>query len=106
MVGSLNSQNKNGTLTITINGIFDANLVKEFHNAYLDIGLANKEVIIDLANTDYLDSAALGMLIHMKKRLKESSISVIRIVKSNERIIKLFKIMQFDNLFTIEKRNV
>jgi len=59
-------------LIIAIQGKFDFSLVQEFRQAYSHIGDSQPTVIIDLRETEYLDSSALGMLLNMRKSLGSS----------------------------------
>ena len=56
-------------LTVQIKGKFDFNLVQSFRQAYADLNDNIDKVVIDLRETDYMDSSALGMLLNMKKNL-------------------------------------
>ena len=56
-------------LTVQIKGKFDFNLVQSFRQAYADLNDNIDKVVIDLRETDYMDSSALGMLLNMKKTL-------------------------------------
>ncbi len=46
------------TLTIQIKGKFDFNLVQSFRQAYADLNDNIAKVVIDLRETDYMDSSA------------------------------------------------
>lgn len=86
-------------VTIYVQGRFDFSLVQDFRNAYSDKD-PHAIYTIDLAKTDYLDSSALGMLIHLWKFTGENKNNV-RIINSNEEIRKIFDITHFDKNFTI-----
>lgn len=102
MKGQLDHTKLDGILTIKITGMFDARLIQNFRAAYQNMDEIDTEVILDLGDTEYLDSAALGLLIHMKKKLAHTPANHIRIINSNERITKLFHIMQFDQMFDLD----
>jgi len=90
------------TLTISINGRFDFNLYKEFRDAY-EVGLSkgNIKIIINLAQTEYMDSSALGMLLVLKERTGGDNSSVL-LKNCNKEIKNILAISNFDKLFTIE----
>lgn len=101
MAATLDFKRHNGAVIISVKGIFNAHLVNDFHYAYSELEPSDREILVDLENTEYLDSAALGMLIHMQKKLSNSQIRSIRLTNANERVSKLFQIMQFDKMFAI-----
>ncbi|WP_394193118.1 STAS domain-containing protein [Pseudoalteromonas atlantica] len=88
-------------LTIQIKGKFDFNLVQLFRQAYADIGNSTAKVVIDLRETDYMDSSALGMLLNMKKTLG-SSVDSIRISNCQPQLKKILQISRFDKKFDID----
>ncbi len=102
MSGALSVVRKDGLVTIAIDGFFDAYLVNDFHRAYKPLEPEDRKIIVDLEYTESLDSAALGMLIHMHKNLEETRIGKVRIINCNEKVRKVFRIMQFERLFSIE----
>ncbi|MCD6322574.1 MAG: STAS domain-containing protein [Clostridiales bacterium] len=57
-------------------------------------------VTLDLTSLDYIDSAGLGILVGVYKRLQEKNFS-IKVVNANEYIKKLFRITKLETLFTI-----
>lgn len=101
MNGTVDSVKQNGVLTISVTGMLDAHLVKEFHRCYQDLEMKDKTVIVDCKDTEYMDSAGLGMLLHMKKQLDDSYVQKIKLVNANDRILKLFRLMQFARIFDI-----
>ena len=89
------------TLTIQIKGKFDFNLVQSFRQAYAEVDGQTDKVIIDLRETDYMDSSALGMLLNMKKTLGES-VSSITISNCRPQLKKILQISRFDKIFEID----
>lgn len=87
--------------TIQIKGKFDFNLVQAFRSAYSEIGDKSPKVIIDLRETEYMDSSALGMLLNMKKSLGDS-VSSIQIANCKPQIKKILQISRFDKKFDID----
>ena len=87
-------------LTIQIKGKFDFNLVQSFRQAYAQIDSSTNKVIVDLRETDYMDSSALGMLLNMKKTFSFQAIGLIGMMNSaikpflsdsNPRILRLVR---------------
>ena len=93
---------QNGVYLVTISGAFNASLVKPFRAAFDNLHPSDRAVVIDLALADTVDSAALGLLIHMRKRLKEYGIHDIAIINTNARIRKTFHTMRFEDYFDID----
>ncbi|MCQ8877288.1 MULTISPECIES: STAS domain-containing protein [Pseudoalteromonas] len=89
------------TLTIQIKGKFDFNLVQSFRQAYAEIGDKTAKVVIDLRETDYMDSSALGMLLNMKKTLG-TSVDAIHISNCQPQLKKILQISRFDKKFDID----
>jgi len=93
------SSEKN-TATIKINGRFDFSLHNEFRKSYKDVSLKNGVYSIDLSDTGYLDSSALGMLLLLKEHA-ESQSATVRLVNFNNEIKEILTIASFDKLFTL-----
>lgn len=91
-----------GEVTLVMEKSFDFNCVNDFRSAYESIKIdAGSSVVIDMRNTHYMDSSALGMLINMHKFLSTKNV-VIKIVNSSEQIKKIFTISRFDKKFQID----
>lgn len=91
-------------VTITLDETFDFNCVQDFRAAYEGVEMeegVERQFVIDLRRTHYMDSSALGMLINMQKYWKTNCHS-IRIINSNPQIKKIFAISRFDKKFNIE----
>lgn len=89
------------SFTIQIKGKFDFNLVQEFRTAYSEVGDNKPKVIIDLRETEYMDSSALGMLLNMQKNLGDK-VNGIRIANCRPQIKKILQISRFDKKFQID----
>ncbi|MFC3032386.1 STAS domain-containing protein [Pseudoalteromonas fenneropenaei] len=89
------------TLTIQIRGKFDFNLVQSFRQAYAELSANTEKVVIDLRETDYMDSSALGMLLNMKKTLGDT-VSSIHITNCRPQLKKILQISRFDKKFDID----
>ena len=88
------------TLTIQIKGKFDFNLVQSFRQAYAQMSEKTVKVIIDLRETDYMDSSALGMLLNMKKTI-DSQVQTNEISNCQPQLRKILQISRFDKKFDI-----
>lgn len=87
------------TVTITIDGMFDLSLQGDFRKAYEENGNAVKYVI-DLQNTDYMDSSAFGMLLVFKDYVGGENAD-ISIVNTSDDLKKSFSMLQFDRMFNV-----
>ena len=86
-------------VTIAIDGMFDLSVQSEFRKAYEDNSQSSKYVI-DMRMTEYMDSAAFGMLLVFRDYAGGDD-SKIEIVNTSEEIKRSFIILQFDRLFSI-----
>ena len=91
----------NQTFTIQIKGKFDFNLVQSFRSAYSEIVDNLDTIIIDLRETEYMDSSALGMLLNMQKNLS-GKVNTIKISNCRPQIKKILQISRFDKKFDID----
>lgn len=87
--------------TIEIKGKFDFNFVQEFRNAYSTLEGNFDAVVVDLRETEYMDSSALGMLLNMQKSIKEKT-AAIKISNCRPQIKKILQISRFDKKFDID----
>lgn len=98
---SSNLTDDGATYTISINGNFDFNLVKPFRDAYFSLDPVPDKIRIDLRQTQTVDSAALGMLINLKKHLNKAD-GEIEIQNCNSTVKRILSIARFDMLFSID----
>jgi anti-anti-sigma factor len=89
------------TFTIQIKGKFDFNVVQAFRSSYENVGEKKPKVIVDLRETEYMDSSALGMLLNMQKSLGDT-VESIRIGNCRTQIKKILQISRFDKKFEID----
>ena len=88
-------------LTITIQGRFNFSSLQLFRNAYENQQEQPRRYIIDLKESDYLDSSALGMLLALRDYAGGDS-SDIRIINCSPDVKKIFVITKLDELFKVE----
>lgn len=88
-------------LTIKIQGRFDFSALQQFRNAYEKINPPPKSYTIDLKESDYLDSSALGMLLALRDHAGGDA-SNIHIVHCNMDVKKILVITKLDELFKVE----
>lgn len=78
--------------------LFTAPELKQFLAESIEAG--RNRIIVDLTETTFLDSTALGVLIGAVKRLR-SRHGALAIVNVDENIAKTFEITGLDQIFTI-----
>ena len=87
------------TIIITTGSRFDFNSHKEFRDAYSSAS-PDSRFTIDMKNTSYMDSSALGMILLLRE-FAGGNASRINIVNCDTEILKVFQISNFDQLFSI-----
>ena len=87
-------------LTIKVKGRFDFGKHQEFRDAYERTESRPASVVVDLKDTTYLDSSALGMLLMLRDHVGGED-SDIRVVHANSDVRKILAISNFEKLFDI-----
>ena len=87
-------------LTIIMDEKFDFGKVQDFRNAYGSDTDNVQEIRVDLENTEYMDSSALGMLLNMRKSMSDQ-VSTFKIINCRPQVAKILKISRFDKKFDI-----
>ena len=87
-------------VTISITGMFDLSVQQDFRKAYKDED-TSKSFVLDMIKTEYLDSAAFGMLLVFRDYLGGDKATVV-IKNANNDVKKTFEILQFDRMFSFE----
>ena len=85
-------------VTISIDGRFDFGLQKDFRSSYEN--LQAKRYIVNLMNTEYMDSSALGMLLMMREHVGGSNADITLKHCSND-IKTILNVANFQSLFKI-----
>jgi anti-anti-sigma regulatory factor len=85
-------------LTLQLGTRFDFDCHQSFRRAYESPPGPFHEYVVDLASTDYVDSAALGMLLVLRDRAGSAK---VRVINSRPAARKVFQIANFATLFDI-----
>ena len=88
--------------TISISGRFDITAFKDFGESYKDKLESVSKWIIDMGETEYVDSSALGMLLMLRERAGSENAD-INIGNMNSDIKKIFTMANFNKLFNMEE---
>ncbi len=86
---------------IKIYGRFEFSQHQHFREAYADVQPEKTSFIIDLSDTSYMDSAALGMLLVLRERAGGVE-SDITLSGFNHSISQILEISHFQNLFKLK----
>ena len=86
-------------LSIHVEGRFDFNCHQQFRRAYESVGGPFTEYVVDLKGTEYIDSAALGMLLVLREGVGAAK---VRITNSRPAVRKILQIANFNSLFAID----
>jgi anti-anti-sigma factor len=89
------------SLTINIEGRFDFSAHQDFREAYEKTDAEPDEYCVDMKQTSYLDSSALGMLLLLRDHAGGDT-AKIKIQNCNSDVKKILTISNFEQLFTIE----
>lgn len=87
-------------LNISIVGRFDFSSHQEFRKAYEDVAVSPAGYTVDMRDTTYLDSSALGMLLLLRDHAGGDE-AHISIVNCNDDVKKILTISNFEQLFDI-----
>jgi anti-sigma B factor antagonist len=86
---------------VAVAGEIDLFTAPELKQALADaVESGRSRIVVDLTNTTFLDSTALGVLIGAVKRLRSRD-GILTIVNTDPNIAKTFEITGLDQIFTI-----
>ena len=92
--------NDGETLTISVQGRFDFSSLQAFKNSYEHIEKKPKAYVIDLKDSEYLDSSALGMLLSLRDYAGGDGAQV-SVTNCNADVKKILIITKLDELFKV-----
>jgi len=87
------------TLTIILSDRFDFSCHGDFRDAYRSIDPTQFKITIDFTKTDYIDSAALGMLLVLRER-SGSDRAKITLKGCRPSVQQILDITHFEKFFT------
>jgi len=88
-----------GSLIITIPARFDSHIIDRFRDTYSNIPSDSDLLyVIDLSQTDYIDSSALGMLLNFKHHVQASD-GIICIKNCKPKLKHIFEMSSFTSMF-------
>ena len=96
---SANISDDGNKIELSISGRFDFNDHRDFRESYRNSS-PGAEYVVNMKSAQYLDSSALGMLLLLREHAGGDK-ARISIINTPSEIMKIFKISNFQNLFTI-----
>jgi len=87
-------------LTIAIKGRFDFSSHQTFRDAYERFYKVPESYVVDLKETTYMDSSALGMLLLLRDHAGGEE-SEVQVINTNPDVRKILAISNFEKLFDI-----
>lgn len=91
---------KSGRLTITVRNRFDYQCYKTFKEAF--VGSPATSFDVDLSETHYLDSSALGMLLLLRDHAGGEK-ARIRLLSPSSAVLDVLNMANFGRLFVIKE---
>ncbi len=88
------------TFTIKVMGDFNFGEHQSFRKTVEHITPEMDSIVIDLQNTAYMDSSALGMLLVMLDKTNKNQ-QTVKIININSEVRKLLDVANFDKLCSI-----
>lgn len=88
-------------LTIAIKGRFDFSAHQDFRGAYENLDSKPSRYVIDMSETAYLDSSALGMLLLLRDHAGGDK-AKIEIKNTSTDVRRILTISNFEQLFNVD----
>ena len=88
-------------MTMVLGERFDFSCHADFRNAYQSIDPTHYEITVDFKKTDYIDSAALGMLLVLRERAGGDH-AKITLKSCQSSVQQILDITHFEDLFKFE----
>jgi HptB-dependent secretion and biofilm anti anti-sigma factor len=85
---------------IRITERFDFNIHRDFRNAYEQSGKRGARYVLDLRDTSYMDSSALGMLLQLRDYAGGAN-NAVHIVNAAPPIREVLRIANFEQVMSI-----
>ena len=100
---SVRSTKDGDTVVVSVEGQLIAGNRQQLRDAISsEIDRGVRKFVIDFADTGYIDSAGLGALVSISKKIREATGS-LRLANLNEDLRTLFELTRLDTLFAFEE---
>ena len=90
--------NEQKSLNISVLGDFVGDIEHDFRASYQSIGEIPKNVVINLKDTHYMDSTALGLLLELRAFATNHNCS-IHLINMNDVVLEIFRVLNFHKIF-------
>lgn len=98
---SIRSTRSGDTVVVGIEGQLIAGNRQQLRDAITtELDRGAKAFVIDFAETGYIDSAGLGVLVSLSKRVREAQ-ATLRLTNLNDDLRTLFELTKLDTLFDL-----
>lgn len=98
---SFQTSKENDVVVVDVDGQLIVGNRQELKQKVLDeLESGERKFLIDFANTGYIDSSGLGVLVSLSKKIREQS-GELRLANLNEDLRTLFELTKLDTLFNI-----
>jgi len=86
---------------VCVSGCFDYRVYESFKASYQALPEDSPCISVDLTETDYLDSSALGMLLMLREHFGRAA--DILLVNPRPDVLRVLAVANFDKLFSIRR---
>ena len=98
---SFQTSKENAVVVVDVDGQLIVGNRQELKQKVLDeLEAGERKFLIDFANTGYIDSSGLGVLVSLSKKIREQGVE-LRLANLNEDLRTLFELTNLDTLFNI-----
>ena len=97
---TITQERNDGTLTLSIAGRIDTKTAPELDQLIKDALDGVKELVFDLAQTAYISSAGLRVLLIAQKQMNKQG--DMKIINVSADIMEIFEVTGFSDILTIE----
>jgi anti-sigma B factor antagonist len=98
---SLATRSVSDHVVLEIGGEIDVYTAPRLRERLIEmVASGDKNIVVDLARVEFLDSTGLGVLVGAHRRLRATGGS-LRLVCPHERLLKIFRITGLDSVFEI-----
>ncbi len=97
---TITQERNDGTLTLSIAGRIDTKTAPELDQLIKDALDGVKELVFDLAQTAYISSAGLRVLLIAQKQMNKQG--KMKVVNANSDLMEIFEVTGFTDILTIQ----
>lgn len=101
---AINVKIRGRSACVVISGRFDFQVHRDFRGAYTPLldNAAVSEIEAEMSKVDYMDSAALGMLLLLGERAKAANKPVV-LANASGTVLQVLEIANFGKIFNIKR---